>query len=252
MTVRIAIPEPSSDIEYNSRSLPVYVEALEAAGASAVVVGLNDPQHQVASLLDSVEAILLPGSRYDVDPARYGETRIPECGESDAGRTAIDELLLNHAFNFKKPVLGICHGAQTLNVWRNGSLFQDLDQALKTKVNHRPGRTVVEAHPVEIAEASRLAAMLPPGSTRETQVNSSHHQAIRIPGDNLRITAVSPVDGVVEAVELDSADHFVLAVQWHPERTIAESAVSRAIFKALVEQAAAWKPAGAKDPVSLK
>jgi putative glutamine amidotransferase len=239
MAVRIAIPEPtSSDPEYNGRALPQYVAALEAAGAEPVVVRLSQPQQQVAKLLASVQGVLLPGSHHDVDPQRYGEARGPECAEDDPIRAAADELLLQDAFNLRKPILGICHGAQTLNVWRNGSLVQDL----KTEVNHRPGRDVVEAHPVRIAEGSRLTALLPPAEEAEVKVNSSHHQAIRTPGDNLRVSAVSPVDGVIEAVELDAADHFVVGVQWHPERTIAQSGFSRALFSAFVRAADTWQP----------
>lgn len=252
MTVRIAIPVPSSDDDYNSSTLPAYVEAVEAAGASAVVVKLNEAREQVARLLAGVQAILLPGSLFDVDPTRYGEEPRPECGEADAARTAMDELLLKDAFDTKKPILAICHGTQTLNVWRNGSLIQDLEADLKTEVNHRPGRSVAEAHPVKVADGSRLAALLPAGEALETHVNSSHHQAIRVAGDNLRVTAVSPVDGVIEAVELDSAEHFVLAVQWHPERTRDESAVSRSIFKTFVEAAEAWQPPSAEDSAAAK
>jgi len=252
MTVRIAIPVPSSDDDYNSHTLPAYVEAVEAAGASALVVNLNETREQVAKLLASVQGVLLPGSLFDVDPTRYGEVRTPECGDADAARTAMDELLLTDAFKAKKPILAICHGAQTLNVWREGSLIQDLETDLKTEVNHRPGRNVAEAHAVKVAEGSRLAAMLPANEVLETYVNSSHHQAIRVPGRELRVTAVSPVDGVVEAVELDSAEHFVLAVQWHPERTRPESAVSRAIFKTFVEAATAWRPQPVEDSVNVK
>jgi putative glutamine amidotransferase len=72
-------------------------------------------------------------------------------------------------------------------------------------------------------------------------VNSSHHQAIRNPGDQLRVTAVSPGDGVIEAVEMDAPNHFVVAVQWHPERTYGESGFSRAIFSAFVQAAEAWQ-----------
>jgi putative glutamine amidotransferase len=253
MSVRIAIPEPSSsDEEYNGRSLPAYIDAIEAAGASAVVIRLNQAQDQVAKLLADVQGVLLPGSRFDVDPERYGEAPVPECGEADAARTAIDELLLDEAFKVKKPILGICHGAQTLNVWRKGSLVQDLESQLKTPVNHQPGRTVAEAHPVKVAEGSRLAALLPEGAAFETQVNSSHHQAIRVPGRDLRVVAISPVDGIIEAVELDSADHFVLAVQWHPERTRAQSAVSRSIFKSFVDAATTWQPSRVEDSVIVK
>lgn len=238
MPVRIAIPEPtSSDPEYNGRALPQYVEALKAAGAEPVVVPLNEPQERVAKLLASVQGVLLPGSRFDVDPQRYGEVRVPECGDDDPVRTAADELMLQDAFNLRKPILAICHGAQTLNVWRGGALIQDL----KTAVNHRPGREVVEAHPVRITRGSRLTAIIAGGGEAELHVNSSHHQAIRIPGDNLRVAAISPGDGVIEAVELAAPDHFVVAVQWHPERTYAQSGFSQGIFSAFVGAASAWQ-----------
>jgi len=239
MSVHIAIPEPtSSDSAYNQRSLPPYLAALHSAGVTPVIVPLHERQDRVARLLFGVQGILLPGSGYDVDPQRYGEGAIPECGETDPGRTAVDELLLQDAFNLRKPILGICHGAQTLNVWCNGSLVQDL----KTPVNHSPGRTVFDAHAVRISPGSRLSRMLGDPQSLEEMVNSSHHQAVRVPGDQLLISAVSPEDGVVEAVELDSADHFVVGVQWHPERTYTHSALSRAIFSAFVQAAAAWEP----------
>ncbi len=130
-----------------------------------------------------------------------------------------------------KPILAICHGVQTLNVWWNGSLVQDL----KTEVNHRPGREVMEAHPVRIAAQSRLAGLLPEGGAAAVQVNSSHHQAIRAAGDNLLVSAVSPVDGVIEAVELDSAEHFVVGVQWHPERTYSVSPIFAGDFCGICE-----------------
>jgi putative glutamine amidotransferase len=247
MTVRIVIPEPTStDTEYNQRALPPYLAALHAAGAIPVLVPLHERPDRVARMLAGVQGVLLPGSRYDVDPQRFGEDPIPECGPPDPGRTAVDELLLQDAFNLHKPILAICHGAQTLNVWRNGSLVQDL----KTPVNHRPGRDVVSAHPVRIAPGSKLAALVPAGDAAEPQVNSSHHQAIREAGDNLVVSAVSPFDGVVEAVELESAEQFVLAVQWHPERTYTVSPFSRAIFAAFVRAAGVWEPRRIADTVA--
>lgn len=239
MPIRIAIPEPTStDPEYNGRSLPPYCESLKAAGAEPVVISLNEPQARVAQLLAGVQGILLPGSHFDVDPQRYGEERIPECGDADAARTAVDELFLQDAFNLRKPILAICHGTQTLNVWRNGKLVQDL----KTAVNHSPGRQIAEAHPVQLAPGSRLEQMFQAGGDSEPTVNSSHHQAIREPGDKLRVTATSPGDGVIEAVELDDPKHFVVGVQWHPERTYEQSALSRSIFAAFIKAAETWQP----------
>jgi putative glutamine amidotransferase len=238
MPPRIAIPEPTSDDpEYNARALPQYISAVENAGAEPVVVRLNDAREHVAKLLASVQGILLPGSGHDVDPARYGETPAPETAPNDAARAVADEFLLQDAFDHRKPILAICHGTQTLNVWRGGSLIQDL----KTPVNHRPGREVVEAHPVKIAEGSRLTRILSLAGESDPQVNSSHHQAIREVGKDLRMTAISPNDAVVEAVELDTPDHFVVGVQWHPERTCEQSGFSRAIFSAFIEAAEEWQ-----------
>lgn len=249
MSIHIAIPEPtSSDTAYNQRSLPPYLFALHAAGVTPVLVPLHERQDRVAKLLAGVQGVLLPGSRYDVDPQRYGEDPEPECSEADTGRAAVDELLLQDAFSLHKPILAICHGVQTLNVWRNGSLVQDL----KTEVNHRPGREVMEAHPVRIAAQSRLAGLLPVGGAAEVQVNSSHHQAIRAAGDNLLVSAVSPADGVIEAVELDSAEHFVVGVQWHPERTYSMSPFSRAIFAAFVKAANSWAPRRIDESVASR
>jgi putative glutamine amidotransferase len=247
MPVHIAIPEPtSSDTAYNQRSLPPYLAALHSAGAIAVIVPLHERQDRVARLLAGVQGVLLPGSRYDVDPQRFGEERVPECGEPDPARAAADELLLQDAFSLHKPILAICHGVQTMNVWRNGSLIQDL----KTCVNHRPGRDVAEAHPVHIEPGSRLAGLVSLGSMGDPKVNSSHHQAIRVAGDNLLVTAVSPADGVIEAVELDSPDQFVVGVQWHPERTYTQNAFSRAIFAAFIEAAVVWQPRGVEMSVA--
>jgi putative glutamine amidotransferase len=247
MNVRIAIPVPTgADPAYNERSLPVYLDALRAAGATPVVISLNERQEIVARLLADVQGILLPGSRFDIDPQIYGEERIPECGPADPERTAVDELLLQDAFNLHKPILAICGGAQALNVWKNGTLIQDL----KTAVNHQPGRDVQEAHKVRVSPGSRLAAAVPEGERPDLAVNSSHHQAVRLIGDNLVVSAVSPEDGVIEAIELASPEHFVLGVQWHPERSYSASAFSRGIFAEFVRAAEQFEPRRIEESVA--
>ncbi|MGO9316465.1 MAG: gamma-glutamyl-gamma-aminobutyrate hydrolase family protein [Terracidiphilus sp.] len=239
MCVHIAIPEPTGiDPAYNQRTLPAYLSALRSAGATPIIVPLHEHQDRVARLLAGVQAVLLPGSKFDVDPQRYGEAPLPECGLTDPARAAVDELLLQDAFSLHKPILAICGGMQSLNVWLNGSLVQHLT----TIVNHSPGRDVAEAHPVHITPGSRLAVIIPRNSPPDPLVNSSHHQAIKVVGDGLLVSAVSPHDGVVEAVELNSPQHFVLGVQWHPERTYTSSALSRALFAAFVQAAVLWKP----------
>lgn len=253
MRVKVAIPEPAgSDPAYNELALPPYLEALRAAGADPVVIPLSEPQDRVARLLSDVRGIVLPGSHFDVDPQIYGEEPIPQCAPADPARIAVDELLLQEAFNLHKPLLAICYGIQALNVWCNGTLYQDLPSQFGEAVNHAQGRSVDQAHPVQVIAESRLASILPPGELHPPWVNSRHHQAIRVAGDNLLVSATSPSDGLVEAVELDSADHFVLGIQWHPESTYVVSAFSRAIFSALVGEAAAWTPRRIEESVVLR
>jgi len=176
----------------------------------------------------------------------------------DTAREAADDLLLRDAFDRGKPILGICYGLQSLNVWRRGSLIQDLphpavsisfqsasDEA--AIVNHQPGREVQDAHPVLVAPASRLfravsAVLEDAGEQLKLFVNSSHHQAVEVPGELLRVAATSPVDGVIEALEGTDPRQFVVAVQWHPERSYQSSAASRALFTAFVEAARSWAP----------
>lgn len=240
MAVRIAIPVPHfGDPEYALRALPQYVQAIEMAGGEAVRIDLDQSPAQIMKQIERCDAVLLPGSKADVDPAKYGSSRGPETAAADPKRDTVDELLLQDAYNMRKPVLGICYGLQILNVYRSGTLLQHIESA----VNHEAGRKVEQAHRVEIESGSRLEkivnGVMPAQSPLAMPVNSSHHQAASVVGDGLRIVAKCPEDGVIEAVEGTSPDHFVLAVQWHPERSVESDSASRAIFRALVDAAQA-------------
>jgi putative glutamine amidotransferase len=243
---RIAIPEPTStDEAYNQRSLPQYLGAVEAAGGIPVRIPFKESSEAQARLLATCSGVLLPGSPADVDPARYGQAAAKESAAKDAPREAVDDLLFEHAFSTGKPILGICYGLQSLNVWRHGSLIQDLPHAEQSNgnhVNHEPGREVQEAHAVVLAGHSRLSQVLGEVEQGKTnlQVNSSHHQAIDRPGKGLAVVATSPVDGVIEAVEGTDLKQFVVAVQWHPERSYESSAASRALFAAFLDAARSW------------
>lgn len=239
---RIAIPEPTSnDIEYNGRSWPQYAAAVEASGGVAVKIPLSASPSAVAELAASCEGVLLPGSGADVNPEKYGQERIPECAPADPAREAVDELLMQDAANLHKPLFGICYGFQAWNVWRGGALIQDL----KTGVNHKPGREVRAAHQVVLEEGTRIE-----GLTRESglTVNSSHHQGLERQGDGLIVAARSAEDGLIEAVE-GSDDQFVIAVQWHPERSFDYDAASKAMFAAFVKAAADWRPREVRESV---
>jgi putative glutamine amidotransferase len=235
MRPRIALPVPHSrKPEHTQRSLPQYERAIEMAGGEPVRVALDRAPEEVARQIATCDAVLLPGSPADVDPQKYDAARDPHTAEPDPRRDMVDELLLQDAFNLHKPILGICYGLQSLNVWRTGTLRQHIEG---TGIEHETGREVVDAHPVRLEPASRLAKLL--AGQPEVRVNSSHHQSAETIGDGLRAVAHSP-DGVVEAVEGVALDHFVLGVQWHPERTVDDDEHSRALFAALIAAAKEW------------
>lgn len=274
----------SSNPEYAERAIPQYECAVELAGGEPVRIPLDRTEAEVAKLIEGCHGVLLPGSNADLDPAKFKAPRSPHTAAADPRRDLVDGLLLDNAYQRRKPVLGICYGLQSLNVWRAGSLVQHIPDFLpketRAKVNHAAGKKVTIAHTVEIERDSRLAGIVccgstsgaearmdeepddaalealhhpkaPPISEREgsrrsesdpggklvVPVNSSHHQSADAIGDGLRIVARCPDDGIIEALEGSSPDHFVLAVQWHPERSVKQDAASRAIFRALIEAA---------------
>ena len=229
MKPRIVIPLPhGTDSEYAQRAIPQYERAIELSGGEPVRVPLDRAPAEVMKLIERCDAVLLPGSKADVDPAKFGAEKHPRTAPADPKRDTVDELLLQDAYNMHKPILGICYGLQILNVYRSGTLLQHIESS----VNHAAGRKVSVAHQVEIEPASKLAEIV---GLEKIPANSSHHQSAQIIGDGLKIVAQCPEDGIIEGLEGTEPDHFVLAVQWHPERSFDEDETSRAIFGALVE-----------------
>jgi putative glutamine amidotransferase len=231
----------SIDLEYAERSIPQYERAVVQAGGEPVRIPLDQPPADVMKLIEGCDGVLLPGSKADVDPARFDAPRSPHTAAADPRRDAVDELLLEDAYELRKPVLGICYGLQSLNVFRAGSLIQHipdfLPEELRRRVDHEAGKKVAVAHRVAIDQDSKLAGILEAGKQLVLPVNSSHHQSADKIGEGLRISARCAEDGIIEALEGIAPDHFVLAVQWHPERSVDQEEASRAIFRALIEHA---------------
>jgi putative glutamine amidotransferase len=248
MKPRVAIPLPhSGDPEYALRAIPQYERAVELSGGEPVRIPLDRTPAEVMKMIEHCDAVLLPGSKADVDPSKFDAPRHPKTEASDPLRDTVDELLLQDAYNMRKPILGICYGLQILNVYRSGDLLQHIE----SPVNHEAGRKVAVAHQVAIDTGSLLAKILSgpadelhslnqDGPSRRFVIpaNSSHHQAAgTVIGDGLRVVGRCPEDNVIEALEGTGPDHFVLAVQWHPERSYEEDPRSRALFSALVDAA---------------
>jgi putative glutamine amidotransferase len=244
MRPRIAIPVPhSGDAEYAERALPQYMHAVEMAGGEPIRIPLDPSSAEVLKMIESCDGVVLPGSKADVDPAKYRAAKDPKTAPADSPRDAVDELLLRNAYAGHKPILGICYGLQILNVYLGGTLLQHIE----SPINHEAGKSVPVAHTVKIDSASKLRAILA-GNGESTEksmlsvpVNSSHHPAADVEGKGLRVVARCAEDGIVEALEGTDPKHFVVAVQWHPERSVEEDEGSRALFRALVDEARARK-----------
>jgi putative glutamine amidotransferase len=235
---RIAIPELCSyDLEYSARALPPYLRAIEACQGEPVVIALGLDPEETARLISGCSGILLPGSKADVDPQKYGAARHPKTAPADPLRDAAEELLLQDAYNMRKPLLGICYGLQSLNVWRTGTLLQHIE----TKVNHSARRGDEIAHQVVVETDSLLAREIQLPGHNALPVNSTHHQAAGQVGDGLRVVARCPDDGIIEAVEGTLPGHEVVAVQWHPERSFDRDKPSRLLFEWLVDAARSWR-----------
>ena len=234
---KIAIPEPCSyDREYSDRALPAYLRAVEACGAEPVVVKLGLAPEEMAREISQCTAVLLPGSKADVAPQKFNAAPHPKTAPADYLRDAADELLLQDAYNLHKPILGICYGLQSLNVWRSGTLLQHIE----SRVNHEARREAQIAHQVAVESDSLLAKEIGLKGAPGIPVNSSHHQSAEVAGDGLRVVGRCPDDGIVEALEGTADDHYVLAVQWHPERSFEQDIFSRRLFESFIQAASEW------------
>ena len=237
-------PKPRVGIPYRTRKEELsnkrdaydkYLSAVQAVGAEPVEISLALAPSDLLKIARDLDAVILPGSPADVEPARYRAARHPQTAEADADREETDFALLRHAIAEHKPVLAICYGVQSLNVFLGGSLVQDVSSELHTKIQHAwTGHEGPEPHhQVSLEEGSRLAQL---AGAHQARVNSSHHQAVLEPGKDLRIVSRAP-DGVVEAVEWTGDRNWLIGVQWHPERMVAGDELARTLFRELVAAA---------------
>ena len=235
---RIGIPYRTHKEELSGEraKYDFHVRSVEKAGGAPVEVSLGLSLPELRNLARTLDAIVLPGSPADVNPQRYGNTRHAKTADADFAREKTDCELLEHCFGEGKPVLAICYGVQILNVYLGGSLVQDIASESPKNLQHSwegRERGVPEPfHALEIVAASKVISA---AGKAEAEVNSSHHQALREPGKNLRITARA-TDGIIEAVEWDGDANWVVGVQWHPERMVGDK-FSENLFRGLLNAA---------------
>jgi putative glutamine amidotransferase len=208
-----------------------YVDAVLAAGGLPILLPHLDGS-AAAAYLALLDGLVVTGGAFDVAPELYGEVRRPGCGPVREGRTRFEKELLEAALAVRLPALGICGGMQLMNVVQGGTLHQDLPADAGVAGHEQAPPKDVPSHEVTIAPGTLLARLVGPGALA---VNSTHHQAVKLPGSGVLVSARAP-DGVAEAIELPDQP-FALGVQWHPEAALRHEPRHARIFSGLVEAA---------------
>ena len=209
-----------------------YIAALRRAGARPVALpGPDDASPE--EILAPFDGLLLAGGG-DLDPAHYSNRRDERVYGVDTDRDALELGLLRAAVARQLPTLAICRGAQVVNVAFGGTLHQHLPGALGRGAHGDPTSGVLVTHTVQVAERSRLAEVVGAGPLADC--TSIHHQGIERVGEGLVAVGWSD-DGLVEALEVEDGQGWLVAVQWHPEITAGHDPAQQALFDALADQA---------------
>jgi putative glutamine amidotransferase len=216
--------ELATDRFYLSRD---YSEAIEAAGGAPVLISLIPQRDYISAIMEGLDGILLPGSDSDVDPLRYGAEPHAKLGSVVTIKDETDLLVLKEVDKRRMPLFAICFGMQILNVFRGGTLIQDIESLVPRAIKHEQGvPRDRRSHILKLANWGLLPSLT---QTERVVVNSHHHQAIDKVGTDLAATAWSS-DGLIEAIEDPRPEHFVLGVQWHPEIGWKQDLLSQALF----------------------
>ena len=207
-----------------------YLAAIERAGAIPVVLPANRRKSAVRRILGVLNGLVLSGGNFDIHPRYYGERPIKELGEIKAARTEFELEITHAALKRDLPILGICGGAQAINVALGGSLYQDITaQLAQAGADEHSSKNPESGHPIHVEHGTRLFTIIQRSTLK---VNTSHHQAVKRVGRGLIVNALAD-DGVIEGIE--SAEHsFVLGVQWHPEVLAPRRQHQRRIFSSFV------------------
>lgn len=214
-----------------------YGEAVAAAGGVPIHIPLIPDPEVIRAFAERLDGVLLPGSASDVDPLRYGREPHARLGPVHPLKDETDLLVLKEVEARRLPLLAICFGMQVWNVYRGGSLIQDIASEVPGAHKHEQGAPRDRpSHRVRIRPESLLAGLT---CEAETLVNSHHHQALEQVGEGLQASAWSS-DGLIEAVEDTKDGRWALGVQWHPEMFWEHDKLSENIFKSFLRAAAIY------------
>ncbi|TYB31553.1 MAG: gamma-glutamyl-gamma-aminobutyrate hydrolase family protein [Candidatus Mcinerneyibacterium aminivorans] len=209
-----------------------YLDSIILSEGIPLIIPVTSTKEMLENYISQIDGLLLSGG-VDIDPARYGENPYPELGEINPDKDNLDFTILNLALEKDIPVLGICRGMQVLNIYYEGTLYQDVSQNKEYILQHyqnEPDPSLL-GHFVNVEENSKLFEIV---KNKKFRVNSYHHQFIKYHSKKMRISAKSD-DNAIEAIETDD-DKFIIGVQWHPERIYHQSPESKVLFDNFVKK----------------
>lgn len=192
-----------------------YVKAIVDAGGLPLLIPIVNKPQDIKHYMGLIDGLLLSGGQ-DISPELYNEEAIEELGNIDPERDRWELNIFKAAYKKRLPVLGICRGMQLINVGLGGSLYQDIYSQYNDSLQHTSKKDETCAyHQILIENGSQLEEIL--CCLDSLYVNSYHHQALKSPGNNLKVVARSD-EGIIEAIEAEDSDQrFLVGVQWHPE-----------------------------------
>jgi putative glutamine amidotransferase len=221
-----------------------YARAVSDAGGIPLVLPITLSQTLIRQFVERLDGIVVSGGNFDIHPKYYGEAAIDVLGQIKEERTDFELGLISLALQRDLPLLGVCGGAQAINVALGGSLYQDIPTQIPNAGEHQQGNLKeLGGHPIKIHHGTKLKQIV---GQESLEVNTTHHQAVKKLGTGLIVNATAE-DDVIEGIE--SKEHsFVLGVQWHPEALVARVPSQRKIFASFVTACLASRGSRAKGP----
>jgi putative glutamine amidotransferase len=207
-----------------------YCRTIQEVGGIPLILPPIASQTRLRRILQRLDGVVISGGNFDIHPSYHGEKPIRALGVIKKERTEFELELVDLTLNQDRPLLGVCGGAQAINVALGGSLYQDIATQLPNATRHDQGAIRDQGgHPIIIHSGTQLRQIV---QRQSLEVNTTHHQAVRRVGRGLVVNATAE-DGLIEGLE--SSNHsFVLGVQWHPEILARKDPPQRRLFASFI------------------
>lgn len=218
------------DDDQDSKMKHSYAKAVEEAGGLPILLPYVEEPDTVSDYVQLCDGFLFSGGA-DIHPSHYEEDLLPCCGNIFKYRDDLEFRVFTQAFISKKPILGICRGAQIINVALGGTLYQDIPSQYKTEILHRQSEPVYAfSHEVKVIPETPLHHLV---KKERIRANSFHHQSVKDLGKGLTVMALAD-DGIVEAMYFQG-EQYLRAYQWHPERLVEADSDNYKLLKDFID-----------------